>query len=94
MSWVHKEVYGQILGGLRCRSCYQLNGDLAWGQNFGPFLNKLVDQLRVHVAKRDLIVSQISKVKKNKPKVSALRKKLKPLNKHVKKIEALAKAKS
>ena len=53
-----------------------------------------MDQLRVHVAKRDLIVSQISKVKKNKTKVSELKKRLKPLDKHVKKIEALLKAKS
>ena len=94
LNWVHKEVYGQVLGGLRCRSRYQNDGQLTWGENFGPFINKMVDQLRVHVAKRDLIVSQIKKVKKHKTKVSELKKILKPLDKHVKKIEALLKAKS
>ena len=80
VNWKHSPVYSQFAD-LRVRSAFADNGDLVWTESFGPSLNPIVDKIKTFIAKKNLVLNDLKKVKNGTPKPRTLKGQLKPTNK-------------
>ena len=96
INWVHNPVYGEVQG-LRVRSVFNGVGNLVWGENYGPPLNEVIDEVRMLYNQKAFLDSALVKAKLLTPpdvkdsKIKDLKKELKPVERKIKVIKHLLK---
>ena len=95
INWVHNTVYGEVQG-LRVRSVFNGVGNLVWGENYGPPLNEVIDEVRMLYNQKAFLDSALVKAKLltsdvKYSKIKELKTELKPVERKIKVIKRILK---